>query len=89
MNLEIAGPALPAGGDEARFAEVARFETAFHEASAQVEPGPRESADRLLMRVRRLCPPMARQPWLAYLWARCLASADPADPASRRPCSWP
>ncbi len=78
LNLEIAGPVLPAGGEEARFAEVARFETAFQEASEQAEPGPRESADRLMTRVRRLCPSMARQPWLAYLWARCLASADPA-----------
>lgn len=65
------------------FAAAARFEAHAQAASGQPEPGPREPAERLFARVRRLCPSLASQPWLACLWARCLASAD-AEVMSRR-----
>ncbi len=85
LTLEIAGPDLPGPGgvDAARFAAAARFEAHAQAASGQPEPGPREPAERLFARVRRLCPSLASRPWLACLWSRCLASAD-AEILSRR-----
>jgi hypothetical protein len=87
LTLEIAGPALPTPVSEdhgkAAFLAAGAFERVAHAASGQPEPGPREREDRLWCRVTRLCPPLGRQPWLAYLWARCLASADP-DALARR-----